>query len=92
MLVVPIGIPNVVLHVTDDHILPIRDIERAILTELNVGRTEVFVLANQQVLDRLAPDIAGLGIPIELVLLKPEKADRVADQEIALQPIREVGA
>ena len=85
------GVAEVVLHVTDDRVLPIGEVDGAVGPHLEIGRAEVRVARRD---DRL--DLGRLGIaavPLgELVLEDSLEADHVADEEIPLELGREVGA
>ena len=50
-------IAHVVLHVADDHVLPVRDVHGAVFSKNDVGGTEVFVAAEEEPLGVLR----GLG-------------------------------
>ena len=86
VLLVAVGIADVVLHVADDHVLPVRDVEPTVCTEDCIGGAEIFVVAVEETVGRGAPDLAGLGfifrvlkaVALKLVALEPEVANRVA--------------
>ena len=88
MDVVAQRIAGVVLHVADEDVVPVDDVERAVGRELEVHGAEVAVGAFQQIL-------AVRGFPagavfLDLVLLDAEEADGVAQQDVALDFIREM--
>ena len=90
MHVVTVGITNIVLHVADDGVVPVGDVQGPVLANDCIGRTEVSIFAIDQLKAWSSPDVPKLtGLPISLaikgVLLDAQEADRIADQEIVLQ-------
>ena len=85
------GIAQVVLHVADDRVLPVGEIDGAIRAHLQIGRPEIRIARRH---DRLHLDrlwkrgVAGL----ELILQDPLKADHIAHQQIPLQAAGEMCA
>ena len=55
---IAVWVTNVVLHVADDDVLPVGDIERSVAADLEVGRSEVAVAGDEQILGLSAPDVA----------------------------------
>ncbi len=60
--VVAIRVADVVLHVADDHVVPVGHVEGAVRTDDGVGRPEVAVLTLQQGPRGRAPDLAELPL------------------------------
>jgi hypothetical protein len=85
------GVAEVVLHVPDDRVLPVGEVDRAVGTEFEIGRTEVRIARGD---DRL--DLDGFGVAaiplLELVLEDSLEADHVADEEVPWSFGGEVGA
>ena len=112
VFVVAVGVADVVLHVADDDVVPVGNVEGSIFAEDGIARAEVLVAAHEQAArlvlsdaaiglrdfdgevcaSGLAPDRSGLGIAGEVVVLDAEEADDVADEEVALHVLGEVGA
>ena len=112
VFVVAVGVADVVLHVADDDVVPVGNVEGTIFAEDGIAGAEVFVAAHEQAAgfilgdaavglrdfdgevcaSWLAPDRSGLGIAGEVVVLDAEEADDVADEEVALHVLGEVGA
>ena len=98
--VVAVGVTDIVLHVTDDEVLPIGDVEGAIGTEDGVGGAEIFVIAFEEIVGWGAPDLAkaegfvaiGEAFAVELVVFDAEVADGIEDEEILLELFGEVFA
>ena len=90
MLSVPVRVPHVVLHVPDDRVGPIGDIERTVATDLDVGRAEVWIARDEDRLDFLGGDIRS--VVFDFMLENTEEADAIADQEVALILFREQAA
>ena len=90
MLSVPVRVPHVVLHVPDDRVGPIGDIERTVATDLDVGRAEVWIARDEDRLDFLGGDIRS--VVFDFMLENTEEADAIADQEVALVLFREQAA
>ena len=98
--VVAVGVTDIVLHVTDDEVLPIGDVEGAIGTEDGVGGAEIFVIAFEEIVGWGAPDLAkaegfvaiGEAFAVELVAFDAEVADGIEDEEILLELFGEVFA
>ena len=93
--VISIGITDVVLHVANDGVMPVGDVERSVRSHDRIGGSEVAVFTVEEFDPGRTPDLAKLPavlspLPVELVLLDPQKPDRVADQEILLQLLGEV--
>ena len=62
VLVVAVRVAHVVLHVADDDVVPVGDVERAVFAEDGVARAEVFVAAHEQAAGFVLGDGAiGLG-------------------------------
>ncbi len=62
VFVVTVGVPNVVLHVADDDVLPVGNIQRAVFADDRVGGTEISVLTVQQFQSRRSPYLAELAV------------------------------
>ncbi len=97
VLVVAVGIANVVLHVTDDGVVPVRNIQRAVFANDGVRGTKVAIFAIEQLKPGRSPDFAELSLlavafAIQVVLLDAQETDRVADQEIVAACLRESGS
>ena len=98
--VVAVGVTDIVLHVTDDEVLPIGDVKGAIGTEDGVGGAEIFVIAFEEIVGWGAPDLAkaegfvaiGEAFAVELVAFDAEVADGIEDEEILLEFFGEVFA
>ena len=88
MLAVAVGIACVVLHVADERIMPVDEVERAVRGELEVHRAEVAVGRGEEVAVGLAGE-AGAVVGL-LAEADAEEADGVADHEVALLRFREV--
>ena len=82
MLVISVGVSHVVLHMPDDGILPVGDIKGSIASDFDIAGAEIRVARNDDWLDFLTGDVGA--VVLDLVLQNPQKADAVADQEIAL--------
>ena len=98
VLLVAIRVTDVVLHVSDDDIVPVSHVERTVFTKDGIGRAEVFVTALHGLDGGSPPNLAELvlvgfkSIPVHLILLDAEIADGVAEDEVLLPVIREVHA
>ena len=82
MGVVTERVASIVLHVTNERILPVQNIERTIWGELEVHGTEVFIAAHQQILAECCLPTGALIL--NLVLLYSKKADAVTENNVAL--------
>ena len=82
MLVISVRVSHVVLHMPDDGILPVGDIKGTIASDFDIAGSEIRVARNDDWLDFLTGDVGA--VVLDLVLQNPQKADAVADQEIAL--------
>ena len=90
MLMISIGITGIVLHVSNQCILPIDDIERAIRCEFEVGGSKVQVLGNKKILSVFS---SKSGVLIDdLMLLRSKLSDVVVNQNITLDFVREMPA
>ena len=88
VLMVAVRVARVVLHVPDQRVVPIEEVERTIGRELQVHRAEVAVGGTEQVAIGLAHEACAV------VALRPEadaqEADRIARHEVALVRVGEV--
>ena len=82
------GITCIVLHVADQYIVPVKEIQGSIWSKLHVHRAKVSVAALNQVL-AMRTHIPG-PIINHRMLLHPQESNRVVDQQISLNLIREV--
>ena len=84
------GIPQRVLHVPDERVEPVDDVERAVGPELHADRAEVRVRGLEQWLDLQADEARALFH--RAVLLDALEADDVVVEEVALRGLGEVAA
>ena len=88
VLVVAVRIAGVMLHVPDQRVVPVEEVERAVRGEFEVDRTEVAVGGCEQVAVGLADETGAV------VMLRAEadaeEADGVAGHEVALLRVGEV--
>jgi hypothetical protein len=90
MRLVAARIAERILHVTDQRIEPVRDVERAIRSELQRHRPEVGILGLQQ---RLHFDADEAGPFLDhAILLDALKSDHVVEQEVPLRLVWELPA
>ncbi len=90
VLTVATWIAHVMLHVTDDRVLPVGEVNRAVGTDLEVHRSEVGVGRSD---DRLHFHAANArAVLFQTVLENSLEADHVAHEEVALQFFGEVAA
>ena len=83
-------VAGAVLHVADERVVPVREVERTIGGELHRDRAEITVLGLQEVLAE--GQLEARALLRNRVLLGAEEADRVVDQDIALDVVGEVAA
>ena len=86
---VAVWVADVVLHVADNHILPVGNIESAVATNLEVGRSQVAIVRDKQVVRLGAPDIPFV-IVSKSVLLDSEETDSITNQEVTVVFFREM--
>ena len=74
---VTIRIPSAVLHVPNERIMPVDQIERTIGRKLHIHRPEIWV----RTFDQIVPKLALISGPIvhHRMLLGPEESDGVVD-------------
>src|SRR5438128_1084525 len=83
-------VAQVMLHMTDDRILPLQEIDRAIRAYFNIDRTEIRVIGFQERCDLLAGKSA---VCIDdLVLKDPEKGNDIENEQVALHGIGKLPA
>ena len=88
VVVIAALVPERVLHVADQRVEPVDDVERAVRGELQVDGPEIDVGRVEERLDLFRGEARVLlDHP---VLLDALEADRVVDQEVALRLVREV--
>ena len=88
--VVAVRVAHVVLHVADDGVGPVGDVQGAVGTDLQVGGAEIGIARHDDRLDLPGRDLGA--VVLHLVLEHAEEADRVADQEVAPVLLREMAA
>lgn len=88
VVVVAIRIARVVLHVADEGVVPVHDIERAIGGELEVHGPEVAIGGGNQVGDEFA--LVASAVLADLAHAGAEEADAVADHEGTLMRVGEM--
>ena len=69
------------LHVANEGIMPIKEIECAIASYFDIDGTEIEVRGNDDGLDFLTGEIGTIFV--DLVLKNPEEADRIANEEVS---------
>ena len=79
---IPVRVAHVVLHVSDQDVAPVGDIQGTVAPDLDVGRTEVGVRGDEDRLDLFCGDVGP--VEADLVLQDALEPDRVADQEVAV--------
>ena len=84
MQVVPTGVPQIVLHVADDRVLPVEHIQGPIATNLHVAGTEVLIRRIQNGFHFFREEAGPLLL--KLILGHSLKSDHVGDQQVA--PVR----
>ena len=87
---IPVGVPQVVLHVTDDRVVPVAEINRAIRADVDRGRAEVRVAGRNEVFECFAFEAGALLADLHAV--DALEADDVAVQKISLKLLGEVAA
>ncbi len=90
VLVVAVGVAEMVLHVADDGVRPVHEVERAVGGDADPGRAEIRIIRGDEILQCLAMEAGAF-----LRHFDPEDAlhaDDVAIQEAALEFIGEVAA
>ena len=83
-------VAGVVLHVPDQYVVPVDQVERPIGRKLHIDRAEVAVFAHHQIGPVLA--FVARSIIFQGVFFRAQKTNRVVDQEIALDIIRKMAA
>ena len=88
MHVVAERVAGVVLHVADEDVVPVDDVEGAVGRKLEVHGAEVAVFALEEI-------VAELGLPagavvLDLMLLDAEESDGVCEDDVALHFVGEV--
>ena len=84
------GVAEVVLHVPDDRVVPVGEVEGSVGTDLGIHRPEVLVGRAQNRLD--LGDLQAGAIFTDLVVQQPSEPDRVERDEIALHRLGKVPA
>ena len=83
-------VSQVVLHVTDDRVLPVCEVDAPIRSDFDIGRAEVRIGGED---DRLNFGGSEAGVLLlQLVLQDPLEADHVVDQDVASMLFGEMAA
>ena len=82
MDVIAAGIAEMMLHVADDRVLPLQEINRAVGANFDVGWPEIGIIGLDERLDFGANE-TGICVR-DFVLQDTEKTDDVWDEQIAL--------
>src|SRR5690625_6085484 len=90
MSVIPKRIAGVVLHMPDQHVMPVCNIERAVGGELQIHRPEIGIISPEQILTVAAA--VARSVILQGVLLGAQESDRIVNQEITLYFVRTVTA
>ncbi len=90
MSVIAVRVAHVVLHVSDQHIAPVRNVQCPIASDLDISRSEVGVGRDEDRFDFGRSDICSGEL--HGVLQHALESDRVADQEVAIGGFGEVSA
>ena len=95
---ITIWVAHVVLHVPDDHIMPVGNVKRSILAENGVSRTEITIATTNKFSSWSSPDFARLillffkAVAMKIILLDTQITNSVTENEILLHLIWEVCA
>ena len=90
VFVIAVRVTDVVLHVADQRVVPIGDVQGAVSADLDIRRTEVGISRND---DRLDLDGGNVGaVILYLVLQDALEADDIANQEVAVIAFGKVAA
>src|SRR5690606_1634613 len=88
---IPQWVPRVVLHMSDQYIVPIPKIQRSIRCKFHIYRTEVFVTYTPDEILAVVAMISGSFIQ-HSVLFHTQESNGVVDQEVSLNLIRKMPA
>ena len=78
------------LHVSDDDIVPVGNIESSIGAKLHIRGAEVLVRTLDEILAGLSPHVIFFVLGLEVILFNPKETDCVGEDVIALPLIRKV--
>ena len=84
------GVTRIVLHMADQHIMPVSDVKRSVRGELQVYRPEVFVVRLYKILAMAAP-VAG-AIICQRMLFCAQEAYCIIDEKITLNIVGKMTA
>ena len=82
MFVIAVGVAHVVLHVTDESVVPVGNVQRAVTAHLDVARAKVGVTRDDDGLHFAGGDVRA--VVFELVRQHAEETDGVANEKVAL--------
>ena len=88
VLVITVGIAQVMLHVSDDRIVPVGEIDRAVGPQLDVDRPEVGIGRGHDVLQRFPFDARAVFSDLDAI--NALETDDVQVEEIVLELFREM--
>ena len=95
---ITIWVAHVVLHVPDDHIMPVGYVKRSILAKNGVSRAEITIATTNKFSSRSPPDFAKLillifkAVAMKIILFDAQITNGVTENEILLHLIWKVGA
>ncbi len=58
VIVIAIGVTNIMLHVADDYVAPVRHVQSPVCTDDRIRRPEIAIATVDQVFNRSSPDLA----------------------------------
>ena len=92
MQMVTIWVANIMLHVADDCVLPIRHIQRSVRADNSVSRAKISIFTVKQLNTGCPPNIAkfaiaSISLAVKNVLLNSQKTDAITNQEVVLHLI-----
>ena len=87
MFVVTVWVSHVVLHVADQHVVPVSNIQRAVATNFDVAWPEVLIRRQQDWINLFRTDVGS--IVGHFMLQDTQHTNDVANQKVTFVLIRE---
>ena len=89
---ITIRVTHVVLHVTDNKVVPVRKIKGTVFTKFYITGTKILITGGKKVTQGFAPYLSSRSFTFQLILFDAKETNRIGYHEITLVGCRKVFA